>query len=126
MEDAAAGWATLGDPDGDGSTPGDGYVAHRPQALVFSFFGGVVRGRDLPPVPTPVFLKLLGGLGVAESAARATLSRMAERGQLERVQAGRVARYRLTPAGNALVRAASVRVSAQAPFEHANGQWTLL
>jgi phenylacetic acid degradation operon negative regulatory protein len=128
-EDAAAGGATLSGLAGAGSAlreVPDGHVAHRPQALVFSFFGGVVLDRDVPPVPTPVFLKLLGGLGVAESAARATLSRMSERGQLERVQAGRAARYRLTAAGDALVRAARVRVSAEAPFEHADGQWTLL
>lgn len=105
-----------------------GHFEHRPQALVFSFFGGVTLDRDLlsQPIPTPVFLKLLGGLGVAESAARATLSRMTERGQLERVQAGRLVRYRLTPAGQALVRAASVRVLSEAPFEHLDGQWTLL
>jgi phenylacetic acid degradation operon negative regulatory protein len=104
----------------------DSQVAHRPQALVFSFFGGVVLDHDRPPVPTPVFLKLLGGLGVAEAAARATLSRMTDRGLLGRDQVGRTARYRLAPAGEALIRAGRVRVSAEAPFEHADGQWTLL
>ena len=105
---------------------GDGLAGHRPQALVFSFFGGVVIGRALPPIPTSVFLRLLGGLGVAESAARATLSRMSANGLLDRVQAGRTACYQLTPAADALVRAARVRVSAAAPFEHPDGQWTML
>jgi DNA-binding transcriptional regulator PaaX len=104
----------------------DGPAAHRPQALVFSFFGGVVLDRERPPIPTPVFLRLLSGLGVAEAAARATLSRMADRGLLDRDQVGRTARYRLAPAGEALIRAGRVRVSAAAPFEHADGQWTLL
>lgn len=100
--------------------------AHRPQSLVFSFFGGVVVGRDLPPIPTAVFLRLLGGLGVAEAAARATLARMTRKELLERIQVGRAAQYRLTPAADALVRKAAERVGAPAPFEHPDGQWTLL
>jgi phenylacetic acid degradation operon negative regulatory protein len=100
--------------------------AHRPQSLLFSFFGGVVRGRDRSPIPTSVFLRLLGELGVAEAAARATLARMTRKGLLERSQVGRTAHYRLTPETDALVRKAADRVTASAPFEHPDGQWTLL
>jgi DNA-binding transcriptional regulator PaaX len=99
---------------------------HRPQSLVFSFFGGVVRGRDLPPIPTSVFLRLLGGLGVAEAATRATLARMTRNGLLERIQVGRAAHYRLTPKADAVVRKATQRVTAEAPFDHPDGEWTLL
>ncbi|MGK5173518.1 PaaX family transcriptional regulator [Geodermatophilus sp. CPCC 205761] len=113
-------------PGPTGEEPAAPPNGHRPQALVFSFFGGVVRGRDLPPIPTSVFLRLLGGLGVAEAAARATLARMTRKGLLERIQVGRAAHYRLTPEADALVRKADERVSAPAPFEQPDGQWTLL
>src|SRR4051812_13269716 len=99
---------------------------HRPQSMLFSFFGGVVHGRDLPPIPTSVFLRLLGGLGVAEAATRATLARMTRNGLLERIQAGRAAHYRLTPKADAVVRKAAQRVAAAAPFDHPDGEWTLL
>jgi DNA-binding transcriptional regulator PaaX len=112
--------------DGDGSATPAGRAGHRPQSLVFSFFGGLVVGRDVPPIPTGVFLRLLGGLGVAEAAARATLARMTRKELLERIQVGRVAQYRLTPAAEVLVRKAAERVSARAPFEHPDGRWTLL
>jgi len=101
-------------------------VTHRPQALVFSFLGGVVHGRELPPIPASVFLRLLGGLGVGEPAARATLSRMSERGLLERIQLGRTATYRLTPDAEAIIAAANERVSSAAPFENDGEHWTLL
>ncbi|WP_432194564.1 hypothetical protein [Streptomyces sp. bgisy027] len=94
--------------------------------MVFSFFGGVVRGRAPPPVPTVVFLRLLAGLGIAEAATRATLARMTRKGLLERIQVGRAAHYRLSPGAEAIVRKADERVSAPAPFEHPDGQWTLL
>jgi DNA-binding transcriptional regulator PaaX len=101
-------------------------AGRRPQALVFSFFGGVVVGRDLPPIPTAVFLRLFGELGVTEAAVRATLARMTRKGLLERIQTGRAAHYRLTPTADALVRRAAVRVTSPAPFEHPDGEWTLL
>ncbi|MEJ3658453.1 PaaX family transcriptional regulator C-terminal domain-containing protein [Actinomycetes bacterium KLBMP 9759] len=101
-------------------------AGHRPQTLVLSFFGGLVHGRDVPPIPTSTFLRLLGGLGVAEAAARATLARMSSRGLLDRVQDGRVARYRLTPSAASMIGKAAERVSSVAPFEHPEGQWTLL
>jgi phenylacetic acid degradation operon negative regulatory protein len=98
----------------------------RPQALVFAFFGGVVHGRDLPPIPTAVFLRLSGEVGVAPAAARATLARMTRNGLLERIRVGRAAHYRLTPTADAIVRKAGERVNSPAPFEHPDGQWTLL
>jgi DNA-binding transcriptional regulator PaaX len=100
--------------------------SHRPQTLLFSFFGGVVRDRDLPAIPTAVFLRLLGGLGVAEAASRATLARMTRNGLLERTQVGRVASYRLAPEAESLIRKAAERVAATTPFDHPDGEWTLL
>jgi DNA-binding transcriptional regulator PaaX len=117
----------VGDPGSDaGADPVGDARGHRPQALLFSFFGGVVMSRDLPPLPSAVFLGLLDRLGVAEAAGRATLARMTRKGLLERTQVGRVAYYRLSPDGEVLVRKAGERVSAAAPFQHADGEWTIL
>lgn len=109
-----------------GNRPESQTGGHRPQALLFSFFGGVVRGRDLPPIPSAVFLRLLSSLGVAEAAARATLARMTRNGLLERAQVGRSAYYRLSAEAEMLIKKAERRVTADAPFEHSDGEWTLL
>jgi DNA-binding transcriptional regulator PaaX len=107
--------------------PGQGgQHGHRPQALLLSFLGGLVQGRDLPPIPAAVFLRLLGCLGVTEAAGRATLARMTRRGLLDRSQHGRTACYALTPAGDALLTRASTRVTSRTPFDHGGTGWTLL
>jgi len=109
------------------SWPGPkGGLAHRPQALVFSFFGGVVGEDKLPPIPTAVYLRLFGRIGIAEAAARAALARMVRKGLLDRQQEGRTAHYRLTPTADELVRRATGRVLSTTPFEHPDGEWTLL
>ncbi|WP_448612810.1 PaaX family transcriptional regulator [Modestobacter sp. URMC 112] len=99
---------------------------HRPQALLFSFFGALVLDGGLPPIPAAVFLRLLGDLGVAEAAARATLGRMTRNGLLAREQAGRTARYSLTPSAEDLLRQGASRVWSPAPFSQPDGEWTLL
>ncbi|SFF74793.1 PaaX family transcriptional regulator [Blastococcus tunisiensis] len=100
---------------------------HRPQELLFSFFGGVVLERgDTDPIPSAVFLRLLSSLGVAEAAGRATLARMTRKGLLDRTQVGRTAYYRLSDEATTVVRKAAERVRAAAPFEHPDGEWTLL
>ena len=99
---------------------------HRPQALLMSFFGGVVQQGPFPALPTTVFVDLLAEFGVAEAAARATLARMVGHGLLERLRIGRTARYTLTPAGTAVVEQGAIRVQAASPFSHADGEWTLL
>ncbi|NEK84984.1 transcriptional regulator [Blastococcus saxobsidens] len=125
---ARNGWALQGlDGAAVGAAPAAASGGHRPQALIFSFFGGVVLHREeVDPVPSAVFLRVLGGLGVAEAAARATLARMTRKGLLERTQVGRAAYYRLSPDTEALVTRAGLRVAAAAPFEHPDDTWTLL
>jgi phenylacetic acid degradation operon negative regulatory protein len=103
-----------------------GDSGHRPQALLFSFFGGVALKGDFPPVPTTVLLSLLGDLKVAEPAARATLARMTRKGLLASARVGRTTRYTLTPAGRAVVEEGARRVEAESPFAHPAGEWTLL
>ncbi|NIJ11492.1 phenylacetic acid degradation operon negative regulatory protein [Saccharomonospora amisosensis] len=98
----------------------------RPQQLLLSFLGSLVLDSDCPPLSTRVFLHVLGDLGVAEAAARATLARMTRKGLLERTQEGRTARFDLTPAAERLLRQAKERVDSPRPFTHADGEWTLL
>ncbi|MGP4029422.1 PaaX family transcriptional regulator [Actinomadura sp. 3N407] len=97
-----------------------------PQQLLFSFLGSVVLDRGYPPISSRVFLHLLGDLGVAEAAGRATLARMTRKGLLTRVREGRTARFFLSPWAEDLLREAKPRVDSPAPFTHPNGEWTLL
>ena len=101
-------------------------AAHRPQSLLLSFLGALVLDADLPPLPSAILLDLLADLGVAEAAGRATLKRMTQRGLLSRGQVGRTAEYGLTPLAEDVLREASRRVTSPAPFEHPEGEWTLL
>src|SRR3954453_16242551 len=100
--------------------------AHRPQSLLLSFFGALVVDFDLPPLPSMVLLDLLADLGVTEAAARATLKRMTQRGLLSRGQVGRTAEYLLTPRAEDVIRQARERVASPTPFDHPDGEWTLL
>lgn len=107
------------------SQPGPA-AAHRPQSLLLSFFGALVLDAGLPPLPSVTLLDLLADLGVTEAAARATLQRMTQRGLLSRGQVGRTAEYTLTPLAEDVLREATGRVASPTPFEHADGEWTLL
>lgn len=98
----------------------------RPQELLLSFLGAMVLDRDLPPISSRVLLRLLGDLGVAEAAGRATVARMTQKGLLERRQVGRTARFVLTEVGAAVLRQATARVLSPSPFAHPEGGWTLL
>jgi DNA-binding transcriptional regulator PaaX len=109
----------------DGVDPTQG-PAHRPQSLLLNFFGALVLDSGLPPLPSVTLLDLLADLGVAEAAARATLKRMTQRGLLARGQVGRTAEYALTPLIEDVLRQARERVASPAPFEHPDGEWTLL
>jgi DNA-binding transcriptional regulator PaaX len=110
----------------EGPLPAEPVVAHRPQSLLLNFFGALVLDEDLPPLPSVTLLDLLADLGVAEAAARATLKRMTQRGLLARGQVGRTAEYALTPRIENVLRQARERVASAAPFEHPDGEWTLL
>jgi phenylacetic acid degradation operon negative regulatory protein len=101
-------------------------VAHRPQSLLLNFFGAVVLDAELPPLPSVTLLDLLADLGITEAASRATLKRMTQRGLLSRGQVGRTAEYSLTPLIEDVLRQARERVASAGPFEHPDGEWTLL
>ncbi|WP_116450686.1 PaaX family transcriptional regulator C-terminal domain-containing protein [Blastococcus litoris] len=106
--------------------PGLGPAPHRPQSLLLSFLGALVLDSPLPPLPSMILLDLLADLGVSEAAARATLKRMTQRGLLARGQVGRTAEYALTEHAESVLRQARDRVASPAPFEHPDGEWTLL
>jgi phenylacetic acid degradation operon negative regulatory protein len=93
---------------------------------LLSFFGALVLDAGLPPLPSVTLLDLLADLGVAEAAGRATLKRMTQRGLLTRGQVGRTAEYTLTPLAEDVLRRATERVVTPTPFEHPEGEWTLL
>jgi phenylacetic acid degradation operon negative regulatory protein len=116
----------LDDPAGDELPPPQAVVVHRPQSLLLNFFGALVLDAGLPPLPSATLLDLLADLGIAEAAARATLKRMTQRGLLSRGQVGRTAEYALTPLIEDVLRQARERVASPAPFEHPDGEWTLL
>ncbi|MFV2178932.1 PaaX family transcriptional regulator C-terminal domain-containing protein [Actinomadura sp. LOL_016] len=97
-----------------------------PQQLLLSFLGSMVLDRGHPPIGSRVFLHLLGDLGVAEAAGRATLARMARKGLLHRVREGRTARFTLTPRAERLLREATARVRSAEPFTPPGDAWTLL
>jgi DNA-binding transcriptional regulator PaaX len=103
-----------------------GAAAHRPQSLLLSFLGALVLDFDLPPLPSMILLDLLADLGVTEAAGRATLKRMTQRGLFSRGQVGRTAEYALTPLAEDVLREARGRVASPRPFEHPEGEWTLL
>lgn len=105
---------------------GPGLPTRQPQQLLLSFFGAIVLDREVPPIGSGVFLRVLGDLGVAEAAARATLARMVRRGLLHRHRAGRTARYSLTESGATTMRRARERVDSPDPFGHADRGWTML
>jgi phenylacetic acid degradation operon negative regulatory protein len=101
-------------------------AAHRPQSLLLSFLGALVLDFQLPPLPSMTLLDLLADLGISEAAGRATLKRMTQRGLFSRGQVGRTAEYALTPLAEDILREARERVASPAPFEHPEGEWTLL
>lgn len=98
----------------------------RPQQLLFSLFGAMLLNRGYGPVSTRVYVQLLGELGVAEAAVRATLARLTRKGMLRRVQRGRTAYYELTGQALEMLRQAEPRVNSPAPFTHDPAEWTLL
>ncbi|EIV92836.1 PaaX family transcriptional regulator C-terminal domain-containing protein [Frankia sp. QA3] len=101
-------------------------AGRRPQQLLLGLLGAVVMNRHPVPVPTRVFLRIFGSLGIGDAATRATLARMTRSGLLARHQLGRTAAFRLTDRGEGLLREAASRVQSSKPFEHADGEWTLL
>ncbi len=101
--------------------------ALRPQSVLLTFFGDFVAQADVL-VASGTVVDLLGRVGVAEAAARATLSRMTRRGLLRRDVRGRQAYFGLTDLGRRTVldgraRVREAGVATSAPWD---GAWTVV
>lgn len=71
-------------------------VRPRPQSFMLAFLGRFVLGRGIR-VFSGSFIEVFARVGVSEQAVRSTLSRMAQRGLLDRERKGRRVYYGLTP-----------------------------
>lgn len=98
----------------------------KPAQLLLAFYGDIVFDRLDEPVPAPLLLDVLDGVGIAPATTRATLNRMAHRGMLTRVRQGRGIAYGLTHEGGEVLREAAVRVKRENPFTPQGQGWTLV
>ncbi|MCZ2826902.1 MULTISPECIES: PaaX family transcriptional regulator [unclassified Modestobacter] len=101
-------------------------VRFKPQDLLLALGGALILDSHEEPLPTKVFLDVLGSLGVSDDATRSVLTRLTERGLLTRDQDGRVARYGLTETSRRVLREGRERVLATEPFHQGSSEWTLL
>ena len=98
----------------------------RPQALLLTFFGGYVLGRDVR-VATASVLDVLRRVGVSEDATRSTLSRMSRGGLLHRERRGRSVYVGLTARSREILHDGEFRIwRIGAVNTHWDGNWTLL
>jgi phenylacetic acid degradation operon negative regulatory protein len=102
------------------------------QSIVLDFLGLYVLGRaqspghPVRPVPTQVFLTVLGALGYTGSTVRTTLNRMVARGALARHTQGRTSAFEPTEDTLHLLRRGRARMFSPRPFDHAEDIWTIL
>jgi phenylacetic acid degradation operon negative regulatory protein len=103
-----------------------GNLIVRPQALLLTFCAHFLL--DQPgPLFTGTFLETLTRAGIGEHAARTTLTRMSQRGLLERHRAGTKVYLSLTERSEQLLRGAEDRVWLQGAVNRSwTGEWTLL
>jgi phenylacetic acid degradation operon negative regulatory protein len=99
--------------------------AARPQDLVWTLYGEFLL-HQAGPVWVGSLIALLEPLGVAEGHVRTVLSRMASKGWLEAVRAGRRAYYGLSERGQRLLEEGETRIYQPARAAEWDGEWTLL
>ncbi|MFC4505186.1 MULTISPECIES: PaaX family transcriptional regulator C-terminal domain-containing protein [Streptomyces] len=101
----------------------------RPQSLMLAFFGNHVLeegDRDLC-VYSGSIIDVLGRVGVGEQAVRSTLTRMVNRGLLQRQREGRRMYFGLTPQATRILDDGRTRIWQQgAVNDDWDGSWTLL
>lgn len=116
------------------SFTGDDASTYPSRTLLLSLLGNHWQGRDPSPdggrdlaADTRTFVDVLGRVGVAEPAVRATLNRAVKRGQLARHQQGRQAYFSVTPSTRRLLAEGAERLhhvpSVRVDWD---GTWTLL
>ncbi|MCI2415962.1 hypothetical protein MOQ72_00870 [Saccharopolyspora sp. K220] len=74
-----------------------------PQAVVMTMLGRYCA-VDNPAISTNGYIEVLARIGLSAQASRLTLSRMTERGLLQRLRQGRIAYFRATEVGLTVVR----------------------
>lgn len=98
----------------------------RPQTLLLTFLGIHLRGSHLA-ISSGSVITVLGGLGVSEEAVRSTLTRMTQRGLLERHRQGRQAYFGLTERSEAVLEEGHARMWRSSPVNRDwDGRWTLI
>ncbi len=134
------GGLTLADvtlPEMNSSDPYDGYLGAaatapgspqlRPQSLLLAFFGDHVLEEGPLCVYSGSIIDVLGRVGVGEHAVRSTLTRMVNRGLLQRRRQGRRMYFGLTPHATQILDKGRERVwHTSAVNDDWDGTWTLL
>jgi phenylacetic acid degradation operon negative regulatory protein len=97
-----------------------------PQSIVFTLLAEHVLGRQLA-VFSGSFIDVLERVGVSEHATRATLTRMAERGLLERQRSGRKIYFGMTPRCTAILEDGRTRIWHTGVINTSDARsWTML
>ncbi|MFD5404123.1 PaaX family transcriptional regulator [Streptomyces griseorubiginosus] len=99
----------------------------RPQSLMLTFFGNHVLEEGDLAVYSGSIIDVLGRVGVGEQAVRSTLTRMVNRGLLQRQREGRKMFFGLTPQATRVLIDGRTRIWEQgAVNDDWDGYWTLL
>jgi len=99
----------------------------RPQSLLFAFFGSYVLEEGLGHVYSGSIIDVLARTGVGEPAVRSTLTRMVNRGLLQRQRQGRRMHFGLTPQAEQVLWDGKRRLwQTGAVNDDWDGSWTLL
>ncbi|MFJ8112309.1 PaaX family transcriptional regulator C-terminal domain-containing protein [Streptomyces sp. NPDC096132] len=116
------------DDGSTGTAPASPAGPHlRPQSLLLAFFGDHVLEEGPLCVYSGSVIDVLGRVGVGEHAVRSTLTRMVNRGLLQRQRQGRRMYFGLTPHATQILHNGRTRVwHTSAVNDDWNGTWTLL
>ncbi|MFI7413032.1 PaaX family transcriptional regulator C-terminal domain-containing protein [Streptomyces sp. NPDC049627] len=99
----------------------------RPQSLMLAFFGNHVLDEGDLCVYSGSIIDVLGRVGIGEQAVRSTLTRMVNRGLLQRRREGRKMFFGLTPQALRVLEDGRTRIWQQgAVNDDWDGSWTLL
>jgi phenylacetic acid degradation operon negative regulatory protein len=97
-----------------------------PQSVLMTMLGRYCAD-DNPPIATAGYIDVLGRIAVSEHATRLTVTRMTERGLLERRKRGRIAYFRATELALSVVRNQDARTFTDpADPPGADDVWTIL
>jgi phenylacetic acid degradation operon negative regulatory protein len=99
-------------------------VLLRPQSIMLTFLGLYVLGQGVA-VFSRSYIDVFARVGVGEHATRSTLTRMAQRGLLQRHRRGRRVYFGLTRRSSPILLEGAARVD-EPPHREWDGSWTLI